>query len=60
MASVNASGFTHRGQQYVNAAWDERQPHLDITVDLGLGSLNLERNRPIRSTYARRAFSLNC
>jgi hypothetical protein len=42
MTSVNAVGFTQKGQHYVNAAWNENQPHLDITVDLGMGTLNLE------------------
>ena len=41
MTSVNANGFTHSDKQYVNSAWDEGRPHLDIVVDLGLGTLNL-------------------
>lgn len=42
MTTVNADGFAQQGGQYVSAAWDESRPHLDITVDLGLGTLNLE------------------
>jgi hypothetical protein len=42
MLTTNANGFTAQGEQYVNAAWDESQPHIDITVDLGMGTLNLE------------------
>jgi len=42
MTTVNAVGFTKRGQHYTNMAWNEDQPHLDIAVDLGLGTLNLE------------------
>jgi uncharacterized protein DUF2154 len=41
MTKVNVDGFTQQGEQYVNAAWDESKPHLDITVDLGLGTLNV-------------------
>jgi hypothetical protein len=42
MTTINTTGFTRQGQQYVNAAWNESQPHLDISMDLGLGTLNLE------------------
>jgi hypothetical protein len=42
MTSANASGFNYQDKQYVNAAWDASKPHLDIAVDLGLGTLNLE------------------
>ncbi|MFL5802504.1 MAG: toast rack family protein [Roseiflexaceae bacterium] len=41
MTTVNVDGFVRQGQQYLNAAWDESKPHLDITVDMGLGTLNL-------------------
>jgi hypothetical protein len=42
MNSVNAVGFSQQGGRYVNTAWDESQPHIDIAVDLGMGTLNLE------------------
>jgi hypothetical protein len=41
MTTVNVDGFTQQGRQYVNEAWDESKPHLDIMVDLGLGTLNV-------------------
>ncbi|HEX5690268.1 MAG TPA: toast rack family protein [Roseiflexaceae bacterium] len=40
--TIHAVGFTQQGKRYVNASWNENQPHLDITVDLGMGTLNLE------------------
>jgi hypothetical protein len=42
MNSINTVGFTGQDKQYVNAAWDAGRPHLEIAVDLGLGTLNLE------------------
>jgi hypothetical protein len=42
MATINLAGFTRQGQQYINASWDESKPHLEITADIGLGTLNLE------------------
>jgi N-terminal domain of toast_rack, DUF2154 len=41
MTEVNIDGFAQQGKQYINAAWDESKPRLDITVDLGLGTLNV-------------------
>jgi hypothetical protein len=39
---VDVDGFAEAGQkQYINAAWDEAQPHVEITLSSAVGSVKL-------------------
>ncbi len=42
LGSVNASGFRKDGQVYTNEAWDRTPVRITVTVDAGIGSVNLE------------------
>jgi hypothetical protein len=45
LVNVNADGFTKAGSgQYVNGAWDEAQPNVDITIKSAVGTIQLESN----------------
>src|SRR5438552_2492282 len=34
LSDVQALGFDHRDEQhYVNAAWDDTRPHIEVTID---------------------------
>lgn len=42
ISDVNAEGFVRTDQEFTNPAWDESKPHVDVLVDMGIGTLNIE------------------
>jgi hypothetical protein len=42
LSSTDLTGFNEVGkQQYANAAWDEAQPHVVVTIENAVGAVNL-------------------